>query len=325
MDQDKGYADAFARVIALDHPGCSVTLRGGCGGCRRGADVCLAARGAAEDCQKRLLLLEGEKDAEAAQGEKTPAVWKYAGAAHILAASRRLAMERRAVPAAGAAGGEPPVPDASLPEDLLACFFAKSGGVGTSCAAIGAARELSRYRGRRTLYLSLEEKESEALFPPEAGGAMRAEAFLFQYLQKRRGGAGALRGLLETAAAQDGYGVYRLAPDARENSLSSLTAGEVLALLAQLRAALSLDKIVLDFGTRLRMLRAFTDICEAALVEVSREGLPAAAEDGVAAFANPDCAQDVRRMGSHTEIGLAGAFGLAVKQCCDRLLQEVQS
>jgi hypothetical protein len=320
MDTDKGYAQAFAHVVAVDHPGYAVALREGCADCPRACDVCLcvSATGVDGAACDRCIPLTDER--------------KCAGVSAVLAEARRFVAEKRLEKRENEQGTGSPLAFAGEVDGLV-CVYAKAGGVGASVTALGIARELTRYRGRRALYLCVTETEAQTL-APSGGAAMRAEAFLYHYLRLRSDKPAAaavdadIVALARAAAPADGYGLHRLAPDADANSLSALGAPALLAAIADFKRALALDMVVIDFGTRRRFLREFLDGADPALVEVRPErpaggGMPAAqTDDGTLLFVNPVCHEDIRCAGGRTEVGLANAFGLAVKQCCDRILGE---
>jgi len=243
--------------------------------------------------------------------------------------------------AAGRPYGRMPLPAGgaeAFPSGTLLCVYACAGGLGTSAAAIGIGRELARYRGEKALYLSLEDAEDPGLFPAGVQ-AMRAEETLYRYLRilNNRDAERALDGmksfeeLFSAAAACDEYGLRRLAPDEGLCSLAGLTAGELYLFLKHFAAALGLTRIVLDFGAKLYSLAAFAsalDDEEAFFIEAL-----SADEDGARkrkkiveteaasiAAAFPCCPEDVRRLGEGTDVGLANAFGLAVKDVCDKIV-----
>ncbi|MCL2492624.1 MAG: hypothetical protein FWF33_01110 [Clostridiales bacterium] len=334
--EERQYGERFARVVALDHPGFMLILREDCKDCREEADVCLSSVPGRPGCVKYVAFAKWDEEPasfpepgrEGQRQTRSPKIPKYAGASAILSAARRIALARdweqnadRRTPDAAVGSLPPPV------SGTFVCVYAFSGGIGTSAAAIGITREMARYRGKKALYLSLEEVESRAFAPPEHEGPMRAEAFLFHYLRFKRSGASAaeLQGLMQAAFRQDSYGAYRLGPDAGVSSLSGLEPGKFAALLADIERALSIDLFVLDFGTRIRSLQMFLDLCEAFCVEVRSAERPGAAQDRLlaetapAVFVNPSCPEDVRDDGRTIEVSIANAFGLAVKEVCDQI------
>jgi hypothetical protein len=336
MDRDEEFVRAFVRAAALDHPGFDITVRGACGAdCAREFDVCLCAKDAQVSCGKPLILGNRQPCGDPA-GEKHPSIYKYAGVSAILAEVRRLTFDRLFLEGDAGAGGEK-IP-ANLPRGgALICAYSLQGGAGTSCCAIGVGRELARYRDKKTLYLSLEDYESKAL-SPGGGAGMRAEEMLYRYfrLTNRETPDGAYYGLLQTAFAPDAYGLLRLKPDRGFNSLSALGVPTLCTLLALALPACEAEMTVLDFGTRLRFLKAFSDVTEPVFLEVRREAAVPDAEvwaDGENLFGPdvprvaaeiPFCPEDVYGAGGHVEVSLANTFGLAIKETADRLLSTAE-
>ena len=321
LDKDIHYAKAFMKAVALEHEGFSVGMRSVCGeGCEGGTDVCLSfAAGCAAQgsCEKAF----------------EPACGKYAGAAAILSEAKKFILDRGTGSGDGAArrAGIACNAEASdLPERALLCVHSYAGGIGTSCAAIGIGRELARYRDERVLYLSLEDVEDPGLYPPEIR-AMRAEEALYRYLRLLNSDAGpeGFERLFRAGLARDEYGLYRLAPDESTGGVACLAPEELYMFLAGMVRAAGLTVLVLDFGTRLRFLKAFSavpDRDEALFIEVRREGSEEARRaremfsgERVINAVLPVCHEDVRHRDGHTDVGIANAFGLAVKETCDRI------
>jgi len=321
FDKDIHYAKAFMKVVAVEHADFSVVTRSSCGECgAKDIDVCVGF---------------GERDAARGLCEKSfePACGKYAGVAAILNEARKFAFD----------SGTPLTNNANrygiteknedkwrLASGSLVCVYAFAGGVGTSCSAIGIGRELARYRGEQILYLSLEDAEDPGLFP--AGlSAMRAEETLYRYLRLLNTGAGreGFEKLFRAAAARDEYGLYRLAPDERAGSLANLEPGELYSFLSHAFTSLGLTRLVLDFGTRLNFLKMFAPLSEreeAFYIEVKSAGESYArtrqalfSDEQALTAAFPLCVEDIRQNAGHTDIGLANAFGLAVKDICDSI------
>ena len=260
----------------------------------------------------------------------------FSGVAAILNEARRFVFDRET---AGAyigkqRGGKTGREDSPFfAGGAFICVFAFAGGLGTSCAAVGIGRELARYRGEQVLYLSLEDAEDTGLFP--AGlHAMRAEETLYRYLRLSNTGGGqeGFAKLFRAAAARDEYGLYRLAPDEGAGSLAGLTPGELYSFLSQAFISLGLTRIVLDLGTRLNFIKTFTRVLaakEALFIEVRPDGENQGrnsrslfTDDQPLNAAFPVCDEDIRRKGDHTDVGLANAFGLAVKEICDRITED---
>lgn len=323
MDRDMDFVKAFARVVAIDHAGCSLTVREACGAdCPKGFDACLCFCGTVPEAVSRC------------ECACLPRCGKYAGVSAILAEARAFALDRRlsgrphtGFALGGAAG-------ACVPnENALICVYACAGGIGTSCAAVGIGRELARYRSENVIYVSLEDAEDAALFP-DAVCAMPAEEVLYRYLRLAGEGApeAAYGQLFHAAAGRDEYGLYRLAPDEGVGGFAGLAPCELHTFLFRLVAALGLTRIVLDFGTRLRFLAEFVselaDTGEALVIEAlceiksGRKRRPVFSgemETAVFPAVFPICEDDVRGLEGRTDVGLANAFGLTVKEVCDRI------
>jgi hypothetical protein len=297
---------------------------------------------------------------------------RYAGVAAILDTVRGVVLDKALVgpePVGGilrrGGAGFAGAPDG----EKTICLYALAGGVGTSCAAIGIGRELARYREKRVLYISLEDREQAALCPacspgvksgsvPGAGAGigtgsgMSTEEVLYRLMRCRKDGADpeTVARLLRESVRPDEYGLFRLRGNIGLNSLAALGIQDVLDLLCAFEDALTVDFLILDFGTRLHALGEFADICEPIVLEVRPEsrgaafdqpatpaahgketaGGPPFSADSLYAdsasqsyvFANPVCPEDIRETDGRVEVSLANAFGLAVKSVCDQLLGE---
>ena len=320
LDNDIRYINAFMRVMAADHAGFSVSARNVCDeSCARDADVCIGfgLSGGIRGCEKAF----------------EPACGKYAGAKAILSEARQFVIDRAIAPGCG--GGKDMVrtePEGGEPfgSGALICVYSCAGGTGTSTAAIGIGRELSRYRGERVLYLSLEDAEDTGLFPPGLK-ALRTEETLYRFLRLMNSGAAReeFERLFGAAAARDEYGLYRFAPDEGVSSIAGFSPEDLYCFLKRTIFSLDLKRTVLDFGTRLYFLSAFESLIDqedALFVEVCpEEGYEVRKRRKLfrdrklleAVF--PRCSEDICKMGKNTDVGLANAFGFAVKDVCDRI------
>jgi len=305
--------------VATYLSGINIRTRTACGAdCDKAVDVCI---------------FFGDADAfQVCEKAFSPGCGKYAGVAAILCEARKAALDRSAACGRGMAPAIGTVFQGTSPlgRGALLCVYSYTGGIGTSCAAIGIGRELSRYRGERVLYLSLEDAEDRGLFP--AGlSAMRAEETLYRYMRLADDGAGreGYERLFRAAAIRDEYGLYRLAPDDGAGSLASLKPDELYAFSVCAAGSLGLTRVVMDFGTRLRFATQFLAVTEgeeAFYFEVCPEGeersrkrrsLPIGGLPFSAFF--PKCDEDIRSAEGYTDVGIANAFGLAVKEICDRI------
>ena len=229
----------------------------------------------------------------------------------------------------------------------LVCVYGRAGGLGTSSAAIGIGREFARYRGEKALYLSMEDSEDAGLFP-DGLSAMRSEEALYRYIRVLKDGATpeAFAQVFSAAAARDEYGLYRIAPDDGLNRLAGLEPSGLYGFLRHIGAALGLSRIVLDFGTRLHLLSAFAanlapeEACFVEALAAGADGTGDAGEavagagvvetgagrelfgDGGLSFSRafPYCEEDIRQVDGRVDVGLANAFGLAVKEVCDKIM-----
>jgi len=262
-----------------------------------------------------------------------PSCGKFAGVAAILNEARRFIIDSEAASESPASlyGNKSDCEETPrLSEGSLICIYSFSGGLGTSCSAIGIGRELARYRSEQVMYLSLEDAEDACLFPSGLC-AMRAEEALYRYLRLLNIGAGreGFVKLFRAAAARDEYGLYRLAPDECAGSLASLAPEELYSFLYHASASLGLSRIVLDLGTRINFLKVFAQFSglnETLFIEIraneddrirNMQALFTGEQQLTAAF--PVCDDDIRSKDGLIDVGLANAFGLAVKELCDSI------
>lgn len=314
LDKDAQYKKSFMSVIAAEHPGYSVTARSICGGdCSGETDVCIrfesCVDGSMGSCEKAF----------------RPSCGRYAGVSEILREAKVFALGKITERCSETL---PVFPDVSpLHPGTLLCLFSSAGGAGTSVAAIGIGRELSRYRGEQVLYLSLEDIEDPSLFPSGLD-SMRMEETLYQYFRilKKGNGASALNRLFTFAAMRDEYGLYRLAPDLGLCSLSGLGPSDLYSFLAQIAGALNLNRIVLDFGTRLHFLASFADLADEdgpLFVHVQKQGTGKGYFSG--GLFSPETvishrADMTRKPVNEGEISLADDLGYEIRTLCDRIL-----
>ena len=333
LDKDIHYVKAFISEVALSHEGFSVVVPGGRAGTKPSPD-CSAAN---KECRGADVCIRFEPDM-AGQGvcDKAfvPNCGKFAGVSAILKEGKAFVFDRMGAkaPGRGPACFQEIDP---VPAGKLICVYAYSGGIGASVSAIGIGRELARYRSEQVLYLSLEDIEDPGLFPNSLQ-AMRAEETLYRYsrLLNNRAEPEMFERLFCAAAAKDEYGLYRLAPDDGRSRLAGLVPGELYRFLAYSISALGLTHVVLDFGTRLGNLSEFTELFEEGdlfLIEaVSPEESGAGKRKGIfedvrqslpAVFSY--CEEDIRFVEGKTEISLMNAFGLAIKDVCDRVTGDI--
>ena len=136
--------------------------------------------------------------------------------------------------------------------DLAVYVFAGvEGGAGTSSLAIGAARELSRYRSRKCLYISMEYAESELLGIP-ADGAYTMADLIYEYMSGRlRGNSPDLQSNMISAIRQDEYGVMRFMTGSALNHLLELDISERTEFISTAVRASGAECLILDQGCAL--------------------------------------------------------------------------
>ena len=319
LDKDLQYLKAFMSIIAADHVGYTLRAKTVCSGdCGDSVDVCVrfepCAGGSEETCDKVI----------------QPVCGKYAGVSAILCEARTFLLDKK-MGYSGETASALPASEKWIQRDTLCsgsliCIYALEGGAGASVTAIGVAREFSRYRGDRVLYLSLEDVEDKGLYSANLG-AMQASEILYRYFRIINTGADtdALDRLFRTSIKSDEYGLYRVAPDEGLNSMAALSTGDFLSLLTGIISSLELTRVVLDFGTRLRFLSLiddFTEDDEALFVRIRKQGSdekncikePKSIE---AIFSRYDIA--LHKPGTESEICLTGTFGYEIKDLCDRV------
>jgi len=322
FDKDIRYAKAFIKVVAIEHSGFNVVMRSACGDeCVENVDICIGYSREDETwglCDKAF----------------EPRCGKYAGVSAIMSEIKKFLLDRAIFSGSISArygGNTQNAEITSLGAGTLLCVHASSGGSGTSCGAIGIARELSRYRGEQVLYLSLEDVEDHGLFPPELR-AMSTEEIVYRYLRLLNSSEDkdGFDRLFRSAAVRDEYGLYRLAPDEGVSSLAGFLPNDLYLFLVHISSSLRLDRVVLDFGTRLNFLTEFSgimkndeavfiELCPSAGKRVRKKQTLIKDEKHISA-GFPVCHEDIKVKGTFTDICIANAFGLAVKEVCDRVV-----
>lgn len=127
-------------------------------------------------------------------------------------------------------------------------FLGISGGAGTSSIALGVARQLSRYKEKRVLYLSFEDFESDELYENKEESTKNSNDIVYYLLQGR---SDAVVDFFERFTFKDEYGVERLSPSSMRNELSSLNITELHNLLSIIWGTGRYEYIILDLGNNL--------------------------------------------------------------------------
>lgn len=141
----------------------------------------------------------------------------------------------------------------------MLAFSSCSGGSGCTVAAMAAAQELCRFRGKRVLYLSFEETESTGDFMKVSSGVRGIGVYLYHLFKTRDTGLRMPRGSggeknrppVESYTIRDDFGVEAFAPAAGRNPLRELSEEELDIFAAAVIDSGRYDVIVMDIGTGL--------------------------------------------------------------------------
>jgi hypothetical protein len=124
-------------------------------------------------------------------------------------------------------------------------FVGVEGGAGTSSVALGCARELSRYRDKKVLYLSLEPIVSDRLCVEQHIQTSTLDEFLFEFLND---GKACNEEMLRMFLVKDSYGVMSFAPTGKANRLRELNDATFSQFMSMAAAAAKADYVILDVG-----------------------------------------------------------------------------
>jgi hypothetical protein len=187
-----------------------------------------------EHFRKVVVLTDGADDVAC----DVATVDKYSGCATIVAAARlqyAIAVRGAVLRGTGIAH----------PTTEIFSFFGLEGGAGTSSAAMGIARELSAYRDKRVIYVSMEPFESKRLCLRERPGAGDLADYVYAFLKGDRNRLRLLRNALMIA---DEYGVRRFYPPEGFNPLCELDESEWFEWIGYLIDDAKTDCLVIDWG-----------------------------------------------------------------------------
>lgn len=181
--------------------------------------------------------------AEAEHGGKPfAAVDKYAGVGRICGEARIAGSVSR-----GAGGMAHARPLASCSAEVIS-VLGLEGGAGASSIALGLAGELSAYRAKNILYLSMEAFESPYLGVSAAmSGGSEVSAFMFHFLR-----AGEGRESIPSALhfiSRDDYGVSRFVPTVGLGRLRELSGEALGRFVRELSCDLGADFVFIDWGS----------------------------------------------------------------------------
>ncbi len=141
----------------------------------------------------------------------------------------------------------------------MLAFSSCCGGSGCTVAAMAAAQELCRFRGKRVLYLSFEETESTGDFMNVSSGVKGIGVYLYHLFKAKdavlrmsqRSGSEKNCLPVESYTIRDDFGVEAFAPAAGRNPLRELSEDELDIFTASVIDSGRYDVIVMDIGTGL--------------------------------------------------------------------------
>lgn len=155
----------------------------------------------------------------------------------------------------------------------LIAFASYCGGAGCTTICRAVSQELARFRGRRVMYISLEDVASASDFLPlqegDASGSIKTEGeYLYRLLGK------STVPFLESYLMKDPFGVCSFAPTAGKNPIRELSGEEMQRLLASLMDSGKFDVVAVDLSTgmgegAMTVCRAADRICMIARTEES--------------------------------------------------------
>lgn len=141
----------------------------------------------------------------------------------------------------------------------MLAFASCCGGSGCTVAAMAAAQELCRFRGKRVLYLSFEETESTGDFMNASSGVKGIGVYLYHLFKARDTGLRIQQASgsdencppVESYTIHDDFGVETFAPAAGRNPLREFSEDELDIFTASVIDSGRYDVIVMDIGTSL--------------------------------------------------------------------------
>jgi len=125
-------------------------------------------------------------------------------------------------------------------------FVSAEGGAGTTTLAMAAAQELSRFRGKKVMYVSFEEIESTGEYMECPSGIKGVGVYLYHLFKNSNG-----KPFIESYVVHDGFGTEAFAPTKGRNPLRSLTCDELSIFLSSLIECGRYDVILMDTGNNL--------------------------------------------------------------------------
>lgn len=125
---------------------------------------------------------------------------------------------------------------------------ASSGGVGCTSVALGICQELTRFHGKKVLYVSLEEFESTAIYFPSSNvESTNISRFLYSILNDKN----AARWVADGYMQKEQYGISAFHPAKGRNPLRELSGCEFVKFINHVTKDKVYTDIVLDCGNGL--------------------------------------------------------------------------
>lgn len=129
-------------------------------------------------------------------------------------------------------------------------FYSACGGAGTSCISLSTARELSRYRDKKVLFLCFDEISALVLYMNDRNREHSLGDFLYYLFQKKDA---KVCSLFESFLFQDEYGVYSFPSRQEVNELYCLKKEELIHFFKVILSKNMYDYIILDLNSDIRM------------------------------------------------------------------------
>lgn len=212
----------------------------------------------------------------------------------------------------------------------VVAFASCAGGVGCTTLARAVCQDFARFRGRRVLYLSLEEVESAGDFLSFPQEIKTEGEYLYRLLGKKEAP------FLESYLIKDSFGISSFAPAAGKNPFRELTRADMQTVLAALMDSGMFDEIIADVSTCLdeaaiALLEPAAHICL-----IAKTAQPGCREKNYMKQLKSFCGEEVcerlirvdRRFDSSQELNpiasIEGEFGRFVSKLTERLLDVVK-
>jgi MinD-like ATPase involved in chromosome partitioning or flagellar assembly len=123
-----------------------------------------------------------------------------------------------------------------------------SGGSGCTSVALGICQELTRFYGKKTLYISMEEFESTGIHFPNSGDKTNnITRFIYGMIHKDNSRSRTPLGYM----IHDDYGVYAFHPASGRNPLRELNESEFIQFINRITAEKFFTDLIIDCGNGL--------------------------------------------------------------------------